>query len=610
MNWRRWLRPSVRKRFAFFLVMDALLSLFSLYSAYLLRFNFHIPPFYLRHFWLIYFTLLALKLAAMYWQRQYRIVWRFYGVGDLLRLIMAHLAAYGLFVGVLYLFYDQYKPFARSIFITDFFLSILLLGGLRLAKGIILEKTLPEGVKPTLIVGVGDAMIPVLRSLGRIAPQYRPVGIVAWGDRSTVGGRIGDLPVHPPEALESLARRHRVHTVILAEDLPPAELNALVERLERSGVRQIKRIRLLEGEAERLEDIDIADLLAREPKDLDTEAIGAFLRGKRVLVTGAGGSIGSEICRQALRFDAERLILVENGEYNLYKITEELDDPRCVPELVSVTEKEALERVFERHRPEIVIHAAAYKHVPLCEANPDTALRNNVLGVMHVIDLAIAYGARKVVNISSDKAVRPTNVMGASKRIGELYAQNVPSGETEIVSVRFGNVLGSSGSVVPKFKEQIERGGPVTVTHPEMRRYFMLIPEACQLVLQAAAMAKGGELFILDMGEPVKIVDLARKMIRLYGKEGEVEIVFTGLRPGEKLYEELLISEAECKTRYESIYVAGKTEYPIDALRRDIEALLEAEEKRDHLRKIVPEYRPEGDREPPQSPDGVQSRQS
>ncbi len=230
--------------------------------------------------------------------------------------------------------------------------------------------------------------------------------------------------------------------------------------------------------------------------------------------------------------------------------------------------------------------------MPLCEANPDTAVENNILGAMNVIDLGIRYGAEKVVNISSDKAVRPTNVMGATKRVTELYAQNVPSGETEIVSVRFGNVLGSSGSVVPKFREQIESGGPVTVTHPEITRYFMLIPEACQLVLQAAAMAEGGELFILDMGEPVKIVDLAKKMIRLYGKEGEVEIVYTGLRPGEKLYEELLLDDAECKTRYESIYVAGSTDYPIEKLRRDIEGLMTAGDLRERLRRIVPEYRP------------------
>jgi len=255
-----------------------------------------------------------------------------------------------------------------------------------------------------------------------------------------------------------------------------------------------------------------------------------------------------------------------------------------------VLEVEKLDALFSEYKPQIIIHAAAYKHVPLCEANRDSAIENNVLGSMNVINLGIKHGVEKIVNISSDKAVRPTNVMGATKRVTELYAQNVPSGKTEIVSVRFGNVLGSSGSVVPKFKEQIQKGGPVTVTHPEITRYFMLIPEACQLVLQAAAMAKGGELFILDMGEPVKIVDLARKMIRLYGKEGEVEIEFTGLRPGEKLYEELLIDEAECRTKYESIYVAKPTQTPIEELRENIEELLNSDDKISVLKKIVPEF--------------------
>ena len=309
-------------------------------------------------------------------------------------------------------------------------------------------------------------------------------------------------------------------------------------------------------------------------------------------MTGAGGSIGSELCRQLLDYGVSRLLMVDNGEYNLYRINETLNDDRCVPLLLDVTRREELEEIFAAHRPQLVIHAAAYKHVPLCELNPQAALENNLLGAINVFELSVKYGVEKVVNISSDKAVRPTNVMGASKRIIELYAQNLPGEKTEIVSVRFGNVLGSSGSVVPKFKEQIEAGGPVTVTHPEITRYFMLIPEACQLVLQAAAIAEGGELFILDMGKPVRIADLAKKMIRLYGKEGEIEIVYTGLRPGEKLYEELLIDEAECRTRYRSICVAGRHDYPIERLRRDIEALLEARQKREILRRIVPEYTP------------------
>jgi FlaA1/EpsC-like NDP-sugar epimerase len=261
----------------------------------------------------------------------------------------------------------------------------------------------------------------------------------------------------------------------------------------------------------------------------------------------------------------------------------------------SIVNKDLLEKTFKEYRPQIVLHAAAYKHVPLCEENIEEAILNNIIGTKNVIDLSIENNVEKFVLISTDKAVRPTNVMGATKRVCELYAQNVVSLEnveskdTEIVAVRFGNVLGSSGSVIPKFKEQIKNGGPITVTHPEITRYFMLIPEACALVLQAGAIGKGGEIFILDMGEPIKIVDLAKKMIELSGRD-DIEIKFTGLRAGEKLYEELLIDEANAETIYKSILVAKPTIYNIDKLNQDIEKLLEKSDKISQLKKIVPEF--------------------
>jgi UDP-N-acetyl-D-glucosamine 4,6-dehydratase len=312
------------------------------------------------------------------------------------------------------------------------------------------------------------------------------------------------------------------------------------------------------------------------------------VKGKRVLVTGAGGSIGSEIARQCATYGASNLILVDNSEYNLYKIGEQVED--VVLSLLDITDDKLLEKLFVKHKPEIVIHAAAYKHVPICEDNQESAIYNNVIGTKIVVDLSVAYDVTKLVIISTDKAVRPTNVMGATKRVTELYASNVESKNTEIVAVRFGNVLGSSGSVIPKFKRQIEQGGPITVTDPEITRYFMLIPEACQLVLQAGAIAKGGELFVLDMGKPIKISDMAEQMIRLYGKEGEIEIVYSGLRPGEKLYEELLLDESEKKTQYSSIFIAKATYYPIEELERDIESLLNSEDKIEALQKIVPEF--------------------
>ncbi len=341
--------------------------------------------------------------------------------------------------------------------------------------------------------------------------------------------------------------------------------------------------------SQQLKDISVEDLLARHPKDLDKEKIAKFISDKTILVTGAGGSIGSEICRQCEKYGAKKLIMLDHSEYNLYAINEEIKKVPTATVMQSITDKDALERTFAKYQPDIVIHAAAYKHVPLVEANIYEGIYNNVLGTKNVIDTAIEHGVKKFVMISTDKAVRPTNVMGTTKRICELYAQNSNGQGTDIVAVRFGNVLGSSGSVIPKFKKQIEAGGPITVTHPNITRYFMLIPEACELVLQAGAIGSGGEIFILDMGEPIKIADLAQKMIELSGRD-EVKIEFTGLRPGEKLYEELLIDESDAKTDYESITVAKPTKYDLEKLNSDIEELLLCEDKLQKLKEIVPEF--------------------
>ncbi len=341
--------------------------------------------------------------------------------------------------------------------------------------------------------------------------------------------------------------------------------------------------------AKQLKDISVEDLLARHPKDLDKEAISNFIHDKIVLITGAGGSIGSEIARQCAKYNAKKLVLVDHSEFNLYSIAEELSGYNTSFIMQSVVDINMLEGAFEKHRPDIVIHAAAYKHVPLVEDNIEMGIINNVIGTKNTIDTAIKHKAKKFVLISTDKAVRPTNVMGATKRICELYAQNIKSGDTQIVAVRFGNVLGSSGSVIPKFKSQIENGGPITVTHPDITRYFMLIPEACELVLQAASFGKGGEIFILDMGEPIKIVDLAKKMIELSGRD-DIDIEFSGLRKGEKLYEELLLDDTEAVTKYSSIMVAKKTTYDIDKLNNDIQNLTTKQNKIEIIKSIVPEF--------------------
>ena len=416
-------------------------------------------------------------------------------------------------------------------------------------------------------------------------------------DNGALQGRsIDAVRVLSKEKLHELAKNGKFDLLVIAiPSTTTKRINEIYEDV--SGLfKQIKILPTLneilqdQNYSKMLHDISVEDLLARHPKDLDKSAIKNFIIGKKVLITGAGGSIGSEISRQCANFGAKELILLDHSEYNLYQIAEELNtyNPKMI--MQSVVNKELLEKSFDKYKPDIVIHAAAYKHVPLVEDNITEAIQNNVLGTKNTIDCAIKHNVEKFVLISTDKAVRPTNVMGTTKRICELYAQNINTKEnTEIVAVRFGNVLGSSGSVIPKFKAQIAAGGPVTVTHPDITRYFMLIPEACELVLQAASLGRGGEIFILDMGEPIKIVDLATKMIELSGRD-DVEVEFTGLRPGEKLYEELLISDSDMKTEYESITVAGKTEYDIAKLNMDIFELIATKDKIEKLKEIVPEF--------------------
>jgi FlaA1/EpsC-like NDP-sugar epimerase len=338
-----------------------------------------------------------------------------------------------------------------------------------------------------------------------------------------------------------------------------------------------------------LKDISVEDLLARHPKDLDKTAIKKFIKDKVILVTGAGGSIGSEIVRQCKIFEASKIIAVDSSEYNLYTIEQEISSDILVPVMQNVVNIDDIEETFKKYRPDIVIHAAAYKHVPLVEANINEAIVNNIIGTKNIVDISVKYEVEKLVLISTDKAVRPTNVMGTTKRICELYAQNKKSDKTIISAVRFGNVLGSSGSIIPKFRQLIEEGKNLTVTHPDITRYFMLIPEACELVLQSGALGVGGEIFILDMGEEVKIVDLAKKMIELSGRD-DIEIEFIGLRPGEKLYEELLINDSDGSTKYDSITVAQRTPYDINQLEKDIEELLVCNDKINKLREIVPEF--------------------
>jgi UDP-N-acetyl-D-glucosamine 4,6-dehydratase len=456
----------------------------------------------------------------------------------------------------------------------------------------LINKSRITKTKSVVIYGAGRAGIKLESEFAN--SEYK-IKYFIDDDKIIQNRSIDSIKVISKETLKKLIVEDKFDLLVIA--IPSASKNRISEIYEKLGG-YFKEIQILpsfddilrdKDLSPQLKDISVEDLLARHPQDLDKDKIKQFIKDKTILVTGAGGSIGSEICRQCEKFGAKKLILLDHSEYNLYSITEELKKISTVSVMQNVVNKDFLEQTFKTYMPEIVIHAAAYKHVPLVEANIYEGILNNVVGTKNVVDLSIKYGVKKFVMISTDKAVRPTNVMGTTKRVCELYAQNSNGNGTDIVAVRFGNVLGSSGSVIPKFKSQIENEQNITVTHPDITRYFMLIPEACELVLQSGALGTGGEIFILDMGEPIKIVDLAKKMIKLSGKNN-LEIVFTGLRPGEKLYEELLIEDSDTKTDYDSIMVAKPIKYDINKLNKDIEELLACGNKLKKLKEIVPEF--------------------
>ncbi len=585
------LTPTQAKRAAFFILADFALSLFSFYASYLLRFNFEIPPMFMDNFLTIFAILIVLKIGAFFVFNGYKTPWRFFSIQNLLNLVRAHLVAYTLFGAVFILFADILNPFPRSVIFIDFIFSVFLLGALRISKRIYIEAK-AEKKNLCIIVGATNEGSLIASHLKSGSGEYYPVAFLE-DDKHKIGGVIHGFPVIDIKELKNFADKQDITSALIAKHFRPKELAALMDSLKAFGIDNIKKISLFENHTD-IKDISIEELLAREPKDLDTETVARFIAGKSILITGAGGSIGSEITRQCAKFGAKKLILVENGEYNLYKISEELSAYNTVNKLVSVVDKEMLRGIFKEHKPQIVIHAAAYKHVPLAEENIEETIKNNIFGTKNTLELSIEYGAEKFVLISTDKAVRPTNVMGATKRVCELIAQNIkqkyPDAKTEIAAVRFGNVIGSSGSVIPKFKEQIAKGGPITVTHPDIERYFMLINEACALVLQAAAIAKGGEIFILDMGQRVKIVDVAKKMLELVNKTNEIEIIFTGLRSGEKLIEELLTDESAANTKYPSIMVAKESICDYAKLESLLTKLLNTDDKLAILKELVPEF--------------------
>ncbi len=559
---------------------------------------------------------IPVQFAVLLTFRIYRITARFVSLQDLLSILQATCTATLLTAAALFA-WNRLEGIPRSVPMIDLMLMTVGMGGIRVAYRMFKEGVIPHntGIK-TLIIGAGSGGEQLLRALKAENGRYNPVGFLD-DSRTKVGksiagikvlGRIRDLP--------EIVEKYHVELAVLA--IPSADKKLVHRFVELCSQAQIEcktlpsTSDLLSGKLsiDSVRNITIEDLLGRDPVKLDWNLIRSEFSGKRVLVTGAGGSIGSELCRQLAKLDIEKLILIENSEFALYAIDMELREAGAAdilhPLLCDIRDTNTLNRIFRETLPDTVFHAAAYKHVPLVEQNPLAGVKTNVFGTCNVAHMAIKYKTRKFVMISTDKAVNPFNIMGCTKRIAEIYCQNLNdrTPETSFVTTRFGNVLGSSGSVVPLFQQQIARGGPVTVTHPDIERFFMTISEACQLVLQAAAMSKGGEIFVLDMGEPVKIKDLAHQLIRLSGLEPEkdIQITFTGLRPGEKLYEELFHSEEILqKTSHDKIMLSKNRSVEwnhFKLLLNDLEKACDSGDEqtiKKCLRRIVPEFHQKSD---------------
>jgi FlaA1/EpsC-like NDP-sugar epimerase len=600
--------------------IDVLLLALAFYLAFLLRFEKPGLGSHARYFLLNLPATLLIHLVALQVTGVYRGFWRYASLVDLLNIIRgAALGMVGLSVWVLF---TQGYGFPRSVFLLNAILVVGFTGGARFARRIYVERFLASPGrttgKPVLIVGAGDAADALIRELQHNPRMnYRLAGI-ADDHPEKLGQELHGVKVlgTVAEIPRLVAEKGAEEVLIATPSATGAQMRKIVESCRRCGVpyRTLPGLAdIIDGRVDihHLRRVRIEDLLRRPPVRLDWEEIGRSLGGARVLVTGAGGSIGSELSRQIARLRPELLILLDHAENSLFYLQEEFGErslPHCRWEVADITDADRIGALMREFRPQAVFHAAAHKHVPLMEANPAAAFRNNVGGTRIVAEAAQKAGVGKFVMVSTDKAVNPTSVMGLSKRLAELTVQCLGARRggagTEFVSVRFGNVMGSEGSVIPLFRRQIEAGGPVTVTHPDVVRYFMTIPEAAQLVLQAAVMGKGGEVFVLDMGEPIRILDLARDMITLSGLEPEVDIPvrFIGLRPGEKLSEELSSAgEGAAPTPHEKIMVLTSAKVDCAVSLESIKALEKALHRSDGGREairlaatLVPEYRPSG----------------
>ena len=621
------------KNYKFYLMLFGDIVIFTLahIMAYLVRFEFSLTPALIDQIKTVLIWLVPLKLIVFLLFGLYRGMWRYTGIRDLWLLLQATIIS-SLIIVVIIFYANKFVGYSRAVFIADCILTFMLVGGKRVIVRSLFAAfgdglgfaslPYPTDLKKVLIVGAGDAGEKIAREiLENLQFHYNLVGFID-DDKRKQGESIHGIKVlGTVEKIGKISEEKDVQEILIAISTGKGDkIRRIVETCQKCNM----SYKILPGisdlingrvSAKLLRDIRYEDLLGRSPVHLDSKGIRSYIDGKKVLITGCGGSIGSELCRQVIKFQPASIILLDDSESNLFNIQMEMQNEnycqQCEAILGQVQDEALMNSIFEKYKPDVIFHSAAYKHVPMLEKNPWQAVLNNITGSRVAMEMALKHHVDRFVLVSTDKAVRPTNVMGASKRVTELIMQCQQGNGTRFMAVRFGNVVGSSGSVIPLFRRQIEQGGPVTVTHPEVNRFFMTIPEASQMILQAGAMGEGGEVFILRMGTPVKIVDMARDLIRLSGKEPDVDIkiVFTGLRDGEKLYEELIVvGEDIGPTIHEKVMVLRSDSFfngaknPQEArehLYRQLDDLAKIAAGHDakgikmKLKEIVPEYIPQ-----------------
>ena len=619
-----YLKTRFNRNLLLLLAGDCIIIVFSIYLSILFRYDFNIPIVIKKLLTFQNFILLiVLKIFCFRIFRLYRGMWRYTSVWDMMNILKANILS-TIMLTIFIIFSISFNNLSRSLIFIDFIVCAGMISVSRLGirmffshiKNILMVKSPSTIKKNILLIGAGDTGQLILRQI--LQKSDSPISVVGFldDDVNKIGQRLHGIPI--------LSKIESISTLMIDFDeiyicVPSAnreQMRFIVEQCKKTG----KVFKTLPSLSEMIEgnisisqfrEVSLLDLLGREEIKLDKSSINDFIKGKRVLVTGAGGSIGSELVRQCIKFEPSILVMMDISELNLFEIDREVIEEESnilfKPVLSDIRDYSVVDQVFNEFKPQVVFHAAAYKHVPMQEYFPWEAVKTNVFGTSNLSDISVKYDVEKFVLVSTDKAVKPVNVMGATKRLAEMVTQdfNRKNNETEFMAVRFGNVLGSSGSVIPIFQEQIKKGGPVTVTDPDMERYFMSIPEASQLILQAGSLGIGGEVFILDMGDPIKIIDIANELIRLSGYEPELDIPieFTGTRPGEKKIEELsLPTEQLDKTKHDKIFVLNDPEIKMETLASIISGIKELEnglsgrtanQVRSILSSILPEYKPD-----------------